>query len=125
MTEKEFNELVYLYGANGTKEIETLDEKKQQAIIECWSDLQSELDYMTQEESDAFIDARYKDTLYFINFFGLDSRGYIGFSGTVGFDGKPTTNDDNFMYFASVKEAENWIELHREEFAWNTQFEIV
>lgn len=55
MTVKEFNELVWNYGASGTKVLEGLTEKEKAAVVNTWTDVEFELNNDTEEDAKEWI----------------------------------------------------------------------
>lgn len=126
MTIKDFDSLVWNYGASGTKEIESYPQRVQDAVIECWSRIESELDSDDddfEEKSKQYINGHYLDTKYTVTFACTDSQGYYtGYDYMVGYDEKETNTHENAMFFDTESEAQAWIDEHKDE--WNGELSV-
>ena len=95
MTVKEFNELVWNYGASGSKVLEGLTAKEKEAVVNTWNDVEFELNNDTEEEKiDSMINSYYKDTKYRISF------SYYNLNGEI------VNGDGNFRAEINVKAGE-------------------
>lgn len=61
---------------------------------------------------------------FYITVTRLNLDGFAEDAGAIGYDGESTDNYDNFMFFDSTKEAEEYIEKHKAEWAGNCSFAI-
>lgn len=122
----EFDSLVWNYGASGTKELEGYSDRVKDAVIECWSRIQSELDEDDddfEKMSKLYINGHFLDTKYTINFSCVDSNGYYtGENSMVCYDGNQTNTYENAMFFDTKEEAEKWISEHKTE--WNGELSV-
>ena len=125
MTVKEFNELVWNYGASGSKVLEGLTDKEKEAVVNTWNDVEFELNNDTEEEKiDSMINSYYKDTKYRISFSYYNLNGdYLG-GGLISEDGKSLTNCDGEILFDTEEDAKEWINQNKNFWNRNGSFEI-
>lgn len=120
ITEKDFVELVYNYGASGDKVFEELNLKPAQ--IEDVACAWAEFD---EDDSEAETDKKFADYFpgfeldgkWYVNYNEKDLSGYYtGVGGMVDEDNKGIANSQDYaMKFDTKEEAESWVETHAEE----------
>lgn len=121
----EFDSLVWKYGASGTKELEGYSDRVKDAVFECWSRIQDELDEEDddfEEKSKLYINGHYKESLYHV-YWERYSDGWAVDSGMVDYAGDSTSSLDFAMDFETEEEAEEWIAKHKEEWG-NTELHV-
>lgn len=123
MTVEQFNELVRKYSTNGIKEVEGYPQRVQDAVIECWERIESELDEDDEnyeEMVNRYISGHWLDTLYYINYAEKSIDGYYtGVGGMVDNDNRGIAMSQEFaLSFETEEEALEWIEEHKDEWTY-------
>lgn len=119
MNKKEFIELVYQYGASGTKTLDGLKDAQKEDVATAWAEFdENDTAEETDEKFGKYYESFLLDGKWYVNYNDKDLEGYYtgANSGLVDYEGKGICNSlDYAMSFDTEAEALKWCDDNKEE----------